>query len=196
MSAPFVDRFDREELGKDWRKTSVGWRLEEGMLCGQGARNHPVWLRQRLPVNAQVRFEAVSYSSDGDIKAEFWGDGRSAAAGVSYDDATSYLTIFGGWKNRYHVLARIDEHAKDRPQIEIGSATDELRERPVEMGRKYRFKVERRDSKTVTWWVDDVEMLKYPDDKPLMGPGHEYFGFNNWQVRVCFDNLEVTPLGT
>jgi hypothetical protein len=166
------------------------------MLCGQGARNHPVWLNRRLPTNARVRFEATSLAPEGDIKAEYWGDGRSAAAGVSYDDATSYLTIFGGWKNRFHVLARIDEHAPDRPEIKVGGAPSELRARPVEMGRKYSFKVERRDSKTVTWWVDDIEMLKYSDEDPLQGPGHEYFGFNNWEVRVCFDNLEVTPLGT
>ena len=36
----------------------------------------------------------------------------SAASGVSYNDATSYLTIFGGWKNTLHVLARINRKAR------------------------------------------------------------------------------------
>jgi hypothetical protein len=60
--------------------------------------------------------------------------------------------------------------------------------------RAYQFEVERRDGRTVRWRVDGVELLTYPDPQPLRGPGHEHFGFNDWQVRVCFDNLRVTPL--
>jgi hypothetical protein len=29
---------------------------------------------------------------------------------------------------------------------------------------------------------------------PLRGAGHDHFGFNNWQVKVCFDNLKIVPL--
>ena len=54
--------------------------------------------------------------------------------------------------------------------------------------------MERRDGRTLRWRVDDMDILTYPDDEPLTGPGHEHFGFNDWQVRVCFDNLRVTPL--
>jgi hypothetical protein len=123
-----------------------------------------------------------------------FGDGAGSAAGVSYGDATSYLAIFGGWKNRYHVLARLDEHGKDRKLVEVDASGDSPRERPVEKGRTYRFKIERRDGKTLTWSVDDVEMHRFVDRDPLVGPGNDHFGLNNWEVRVCFDNLRITPL--
>ncbi len=194
LTQPFTDNFERTQLGDDWRATSSNWRIEDGRLCGSQARNHPVWLARRLPTNASIQFDAMSSSEDGDLKAEFWGDGSSFASSVSYTDATSYLTIFGGWKNRYHVLARIDEHAKDRLQVKVNPGGDDLRALPVEPNRSYRFKVTRHDGKTIKWLVDDIEMLELEDDKPLRGPGHEHFGFNDWSVKVCFDNLKITPL--
>jgi hypothetical protein len=194
LTAPFHDSFDRALLGKNWRATSSAWTIHDGKLCGRSARNHPVWLAHRLPANARIEFDALSTSADGDLKAEFWGDGRSAATGVSYEDATSYLTIFGGWKNRFHVLARKDEHAKDRKEITVDLEAEELRAQPVVANQSYHFKVERLDGKLLRWLVDDIEMLTYEDDEPLSGPGHEHFGFNDWEVRVCFDNLKITPL--
>jgi hypothetical protein len=194
LTAPFVDRFDGPALGADWAPTTPGWRVESGRLCVDHAKNHPVWLRRRLPKNARIEFDAMSASDDGDLKAEFWGDGKSAADTVSYDDATSYLTIFGGWKNSFHVLARIDEHAPGRPEVRLEDESDDLRTKKVRPNRAYHFKVVRDDGRTVRWSVDDAEILTYPDPQPLAGPGHDHFGFNDWDVRVCFDNLAVTPL--
>lgn len=192
----FVDTFERRNLGPNWRATSGRWQLDNGQLCASGARNHPVWLKRRLPTNVRIEFDATSFSPDGDIKAEYWGDGRSRPSGVSYDDATSYLSIWGGWKNRYHVLARLDEHAKDRRQLVVDPNSTELRRQPVQPERSYRFRVERSDGKTVTWHVNGEKILEYADPKPLFGAGHEHFGYNNWDARVCFDNLTVTPLGS
>lgn len=194
LTSPFVDDFERSNLGPDWLATSSAWRIQDGRLCVRNARNHPAWLKRRLPVNARIEFEAESRSSDGDIKAEFWGDGQSAAEGVSYEKATSYITIFGGWRNRYHVLARINEHAPDRPEIVVDGESSDIRAQPVEPDRTYHFKVERNDGKTVRWFVDDIELLTHTDPQPLAGAGHEHFAFNNWQVPVCFDNLKITPL--
>lgn len=194
LSKPFLDDFSRDELGDDWRATSERWRIDDGRLCVNDARNHPLWLRRRVPTNARIEFTATSYSSDGDIKVELWGDGRSAATGTSYNDATGYLAIFGGWKNQFHVLARLDEHATDRPEIELNARGSDLRARPVEQGVEYAFKIERADGKTLRWLVDDIELFNFQDKSPLVGEGHEYFGFNNWQVKVCFDNLKIVPL--
>jgi hypothetical protein len=58
----------------------------------------------------------------------------------------------------------------------------------------YHFKIERSDGKTVRYAVDDTEILSLVDKSPLSGPGHDHFGFNDWQVPVCFDNLSITPL--
>ena len=117
IKSAFVDSFDRLELGPDWNLTSPVWKIVGGQLCGEGARNHPAWLTRRLPTNARIEFETLSRSPDGDLKVELWGDGKSFAKATSYSDATSYIAIFGGWHNQFHVLARIDEHAKDRPEI-------------------------------------------------------------------------------
>jgi hypothetical protein len=194
LTAPFKDDFERQALGDDWRQLSGAWRIKNGRLCGQDAKNRGVWLRRRLPTNGRIEFDAQSESSDGDIKAEAWGDGHSGATKVSYTDATSYLTIFGGWKNQRHVLARIDEHGQDRQAVEVKPTSDDPRERPVEPGQVYRFKIERTDGKTVTWWVNDVLMHELVDPDPLTGEGHDHFGFNDWAVPVCYDNVEVTPL--
>jgi hypothetical protein len=181
--------------GPDWMATAPGiWRIEGGRLCGERAHNHGLWLKRALPTNARVEFDAVSQSQGGDLKAEYWGDGRSFATALSYTNATSYLTIFGGWNNKYHVLARINEHGADRKEITVDPNSDDPREKPVVAGQIYRFKVERADGKTIKWWVDGNEMLSWTDSTPLMGPGHDHFGFNDWEVKVCFDNVKVVPL--
>jgi hypothetical protein len=219
MKAPFEDNFDHPdrpsglavggpeagpvpapdgselEPSADWVATSPGiWHIENGRLCGQNARNHGIWLKKTLPVNARIEFDAVSQSADGDLKAEYWGDGRSFATALSYTNATSYLTIFGGWHNTFHVLARINEHATDRKEIKIDKDSDDPREKPVMAAQLYHFKVERTDGKTVHWSIDGNEMLSYPDPLPLTGIGHDHFGFNDWEVKVCFDNVRVAPL--
>ena len=193
ISGVLEDTFDRTPLGDLWRPLSTVWRIEAGQLCGIGARNHGVWLARRLPTNARIEFDARSDSPDGDLKAELWGDGHSGAKGATYDHATSYLAIFGGWQNRLHVLARLNEHGDDRLALDT-QAGDDARRRPVERGQVYHFKIERADGKTVSWWVDDVLIHQLVDDEPLTGPGHDHFGFNDWQAHVCFDNVKITAL--
>jgi hypothetical protein len=194
LSEPFRDDFDRADLGQDWYATSSVWRITDGRLCGQGARNHPVWLKKRLPVNARIEFDATSASPDGDIKVEAWGDGRSYASGTTYDDATSYLFILGGWKNRFNVLARMNEHAQDRQQVRLLPDSEDPRTRQIVEGRSYHVEIERADGQTVTFTVDETPIHELSDPAPLKGAGHEHFGFNNWDVPVCFDALQVTPL--
>lgn len=182
-------------LGPDWTTSKPGaWRIEKGKLCGQGARNRGIWLDRVLPVNAVVEFDALSESADGDLKAELWGDGRSHATSISYTNATSYLTILGGWKNTIHALARLDEHGRDRKELRVDKDSDDQRLHPVAAYQVYRFKVERSDGKTIRWWVNGLEMVSFPDPQPLVGKGHDHLGFNDWDVKVCFDNVKVTPL--
>ena len=183
------------EVIPDWTTSSpASWHVEGGKLCGEHAANHGIWLKRVLPVNARIEFDAISHSPEGDLKAEYWGDGHSHATARSYTNATSYLTIFGGWHNQFHVLARLDEHGNDRKEIKVDPASDDPREKPVTAGQSYHFKVERTDGKTMRWWVDGNEMLTWNDSAPLSGAGHDHFGFNDWEVKVCFDNVKVMPL--
>jgi len=184
-----------DDLGPNWRQAQTNaWHIENGRLCGQMAHNHGVWLNRILPINARVEFEAIAENPDGDLKAEIWGDGQSHATSVTYNNATSYLTILGGWKNKFHVLARINEHAPDRREIKVDKDSDDPKEHPVAVAQIYRFKIERNDGHTVRWAVNGLDMLSYDDPSPLAGMGHDHFGFNDWEVKVCFDNVKVTPL--
>lgn len=184
------------DLGPNWNQVNTTlWHIENGKMCVAGAKNHGVWLNKVLPVNARIEFDASTDSADGDFKAEVWGDGQSAATSVSYTNATSYLAIVGGWKNTFHVLARINEHGADRQEIKIDKTSDDMKEKPVASGQTYHIKVERADGKTVRMYVDGVEYLAYTDPTPLVGAGHDHFGFNAyWDHKVCYDNVRVTPI--
>lgn len=194
ITAPFEDTFTREELGADWSARSPVWKIVRGRLCGRGGRNKGVWLNRRLPSNARIEFDAFAESSEGDIKAELWGDGASSATTTSYTNATSYLAILGGWKNTKHVLARLNEHGDDRLEIDIDPQSDDERMRPVAPSQPYHFKVERADGKTVEWSVNGTVFFTLSDRDPLTGPGHEHLAFNDWDAPVCFDNVRVMPL--
>lgn len=184
LTSVFRDDFERTSLGSNWYPTSPSaWSIQDGHVRVAGARNHPLWLRRRLPRDVRVEFDAWSTSNVGDIKCEIFGDGRSYATEDSYT-ATSYVLIFGGWFNRFNVIARMDEHAPDRRQ---------RTEPHVVPHRRYHWTIERRGGR-LTWAVDNEPMLEWDDPRPLTGPGHEYFAFNNWMVELGFDNLVITPL--
>ncbi|MBK8943405.1 MAG: hypothetical protein IPM79_38840 [Polyangiaceae bacterium] len=190
----FEDDFEREELGPDYTALSDAWLLEGGWLCAQNAKNQGVWLDRRLPRNVRVEFDAMSLSEDGDIKVELFGDGSSGASGVSYDDATGYVAIFGGWKNSLHVLARLDEHGDSRRARAVEPDSDDPATQAVVSGQVYRFKFERKHGNMLVMSVNGSKVLEYADPEPLAGLGHEHFGFNDWTAAVCFDNLVIEPL--
>jgi hypothetical protein len=179
----FSDDFARSDLGPDWNNTGGPYSIKDGALVVAGAKNKPLWLKRALPRDARIEFDARSDSPEGDIKVEVYGDGKSFAETTSYT-ATSYVIIFGGWNNRLNVIARMNEHGDDRV---VGPKF------PVEPGRTYHFKIERRGD-TLRAFVDDRELGTLKDPAPLEGPGHDHFGFNNWGSRLTFDNVKVTAL--
>lgn len=194
LEVPFEDTFNRVELGPDWNALSPRWRIEGGRLCVRGAKNRGIWLRRRLPDNARIEFDAYAEAPEGDLKVELWGDGASGATGASYTDATSYVVILGGWRNTKHVLARLDEHGDDRLELDVDRESDDPRARPVEVGQPYRFTIERKDGRALEVAVNGKTYFVLTDEDPLSGPGHEHFGFNDWDAPACFDNLKITPL--
>lgn len=182
-SSGFNDDFERNDLGKNWNNTGGPYEIVNGKLHVKGARNKPLWLRRTLPKQVRIEVDVRSDSREGDIKLELFGDGKSKAETVSYT-ATGYVIIFGGWNNSLNVLARMDEHAKDRV---VGP------EFKVVPGHTYRLKVERQGN-TITAWADDHQLYKMVDPDPLYGRGHDHFAFNNWDSDLWFDNLQITPL--
>jgi hypothetical protein len=183
----FSDSFDRTTLGPDWNATDpAAVRVDEGALIIEGGHNHPVWLRRPLPENAVIELDAWSDSPDGDLKVEAWGDGASAHEGdlhAAYR-ATGYVFVMGGWRNTKSVIARQEEHGHD------GAERSDVHVVP---GRHYHWRIERRGGR-LQWDVDNAPFLTLEDPDPLVGAGQAYFAFSDWETRVHFDNLRVTPL--
>ncbi len=176
----FEDKFERRELGNDWFDTGGGYSIVNGELRAQGARNKPLWLKKKLPQNARVEFTARSMSDAVDIKVELFGDGKSQATEASYT-ATSYVVILGGWQNTRSIIARMNEHGRDR----------KVRTDPKGIkGKNYRFSIVRKGDR-LTWFLDSASFLEMNDPEPLNGPGHEFFSINNWESEVYFDNFAV-----
>jgi hypothetical protein len=186
ITSTWYDGFERDEIGLDYRATGDGYRIRDGQLSAKGAYNHPLWLRKKLPRDVRIELDAWSTEPRGDIKVEVFGDG------VSYDPdrgaymATGYVLVFGGWHNSMSIIARKDEHAKDIVQ---------RRDVKVVPGKHYHWKIERKGN-VLRWYIDDMTkpFLELNDPQPLEGPGHEYFGFNNWETDTWFDNVVITPL--
>jgi hypothetical protein len=177
------DDFERAEVGPAWINTGGPYRIENGELRVQGARNSPLWLAEPLPPDVEVTFTARSLSPSGDIKFELFGDGRSKAHQASYV-ATGYVLIFGGWHNRRSMIARQDEH---------GPAVVARSDVKVEPGRTYRMRVLRRGD-LLQWFIDGELFLAYRDPAPLFGPDNRHFAFNNWESELVFDDLVIRPV--
>lgn len=186
ITAPFGDDFERAALGPDYHATADVYRIVGGQLTVQGAYNHPLWLRRRLPRDASIEVDVKSMSPAGDIKVEAWGDGSSHATNKGQYTSTGYVFVMGGWNNARSILAKGNEHGSEVK----GRALPK-----VELGRTYHWKIVRKGAR-IDWYVDDMTtpFLSLDDPAPLEGAGHEFFGFNNWESELWFDNLKISPL--
>lgn len=168
----FEDDFEREALGERWQDRSGHWRIRDGRLTVQGDRNEGVWLDFSLPERVRIEFDARATSDEGDLKCEVFASEPRHQAG--------YIVILGGWHNTVSVIARLDEHGEDRLESPARA----------EKGRLHRFTLVR-VSDTLRWYLDGTLVLEYHDEDPLRG---RYFGFNDWNAPVEFDNLKIYQL--
>ena len=177
-SVPFADDFERTEVGENygWFYDAEGPRIRDGWLCLGAVKNNPVWLKVPLPRDVRITFLARSEGRQGDIKFEVFGNGR--------DHESGYVVILGGWNNTISVLARLDEHGRDRK---------ERRDLKIVPGRTYRIRLERRSGR-IDVYVNGQSIFSWDDPDPLEGPGHDRFGFSAWETPLCFDDLRIEPL--
>lgn len=210
-TVPFSDTFDDPlTVQKNYFSTGGHWRTVGGTLLSPGVKNNPLWLKAKLPQNVAVEFDARSASPEGDIKVEIFGDGT--------DHASGYVLVHGGWNNSLSIIARLDEHGAPLHQLkqeslrvaaekklssaelkDTGVFTKHTRMRveanpyPVQIGRTYRWRIERRGS-VLTWSIDGQQFMQFDDPFPLTGEGHDRFGFSSWEAQLYFDNLKVEAL--
>lgn len=151
--------------------------LRDGAVHSPRARNKCLWLNKPIPADTLLSLEAWSRSTRGDIKFTVFGDG--------VEHETGYTLIMGGWFNQISIIARMDEHGRDRKERRDPRA--------VTPGRKYRFEMRRLGGR-IEWYVDGRLYLTYDDAAPLRGPGHDRFAFCNWESPLYFDNLKVYAL--
>ena len=176
----FSDAFDREQLGEDWTSARADWRIEGGMLHSTLTDNAGVWLNTPLPAG-RVRVEFSARSDELPDGQPFPGDVKCEIFASAVEHQSGYVIINGGWQNRLDVIARLDEHGKDRGEQSAAV---------VEPGRSYRWAIVR-DAETLTFFRDQALVMTYRDPEPLTG---RYFGFNNWRTNVWFDDLAVYGL--
>ena len=186
ITAAWSDNFDRADIGGDYHATSEAYRIVDNHLVVANAYNHPLWLRKKLPRDASIEFDVWSNSPAGDIKVEAWGDGSHHARDKGAYTSSGYVFIMGGWNNSKNLFAKGNEHGKD---------IAERRDPKVQLGKKYHWKIVRKGNQ-IDWYVDDMTtpFLSFDDPAPYEGNGHAYFGFNDWESELHFDNLTITPL--
>jgi hypothetical protein len=216
ISQPFVDSFDRAELGVGWLDTSHGqFQVREGKLNVQGGLNRPLWLRKRLPRDLVVELDVMSKSDAGDIKVELFGDGESFDPDQGTYYPTGYVFVFGGWNNELSIIGKLGEHddgvkasrphkrppAPD-PVVLAGPGSSEpaaaQAQKPAGLdvgvvpGRTYHWVISRKGGQ-IDWKIDGETFLSWSDPAPLYGDDKSFLGFNNWQADVYFDNLSIRP---
>ena len=114
-AVPYQDSFDRATLGDAFWSNGGLWRIVDGQVYSPGVGNNPLWLKARLPADVRVEFDVRSEGTDGDVKWEMFGDGRT--------HSTGYVFLFGGWHNRESRICKLDEHALTPEELRVQLAS-------------------------------------------------------------------------
>ena len=175
VEVPYEDDFNRERLGDMWLPTGGHWVIDKGEVFTTGANNAPLFLKARLPNDVVIEVDILSKTPTVDAKIELMTDGRTHQSG--------YIFILGGWSNKMSVIARLDEHGRDRV---VKSPTG------VVGRRRYHWRIEKKGG-DIKWFIDGKLYMSYSDGHPLQGPGHDRLALSNWQNELRYDNLKIWP---
>jgi len=176
----FEETFSGTGFSKSWNIIQGGdWSIVDGWAHSKKARNKGLWLAGfQLPDRVRIEFDIRSEPRG---KKRFEGDTKCEVFATEPAHEKGYILVNGGWNNQLDIIARLDEHGKDRK---------ERAARPVEASKTYRWAVVRTDD-TLYWFRDGALFMFYQDAQPVKG---KYFGFNNWEAHLYVDNLKVFQL--
>ncbi len=196
LTAVYENNFESPDLPAEvWNSTSYGaYVVKSGRVCTSKPKNHPLWLRRKLPTNVRVEFDATPLTNNADVKAELFGDGcMFDVEGKDYL-STGYVGVLGAHNNTEHWLARLYEHGSDLKKTVLDPASPTIDKARLAANTSYHVEMSRTDGRTLTLVVNAQLVHTFEDGQPLQGAGHDHFAFNGWEAAVCFDNLKVTPL--
>jgi hypothetical protein len=210
VALPFFDDFTNTGTVAAHYHSLGGFpRALNGELLSPGTKNHPLWLKAKLPDNVRVEFDAHAPSQEGEIRVELFGDGIEHLSG--------YELVYGAWSavgvagRLPATLVRLDENAptlqrwQEKARAAGASSLTAAGFRPksgvraegppvsIEPGHVYRMRFERRGD-TLRWWVDGQRLVEFRDPYPLHGPWHDRVGLSSLEGDVYYDNFRVTPL--
>jgi hypothetical protein len=176
----FTEDFPGSALGEHWIVNGGDWTVSEGRLRGKVAKNAGVWLKVPIP-DGPVRISWTAVSAPKNDGKPFRGDLKIELFASEPKHQTGYVLINGGWENKLDVIARLDEHGKDRLQVE---ATKVL------PNKDHRYVVVR-EGEQLHYFRDGKLLATYDDPSPLTG---KFLGLNNWTTHVAYDDLEIAKL--
>lgn len=176
----FEETFAADKISDKWTIDAGGdWRVVDGWVHSRRARNKGLWLTGlQLPDKVRVEFDVRSEPRG---EQRFEGDTKCEVFATEPAHEKGYILVNGGWNNALDIIARLDEHGKDRK---------ERPSRAVEASKVYRWAIVR-VSDTVYWFRDGGLFMYYQDANPVPG---RYFAFNNWEAHLYFDNLRIYAL--
>ncbi len=217
LPLPYSDDYsDRETVQRNYNSTGGHWRVVNGELLSPGVKNNPLWLKAKLPRDVAVEFDVRSESQEGDIKVEIFGDGSDHASGYvlihgGWNNSISVIARLNEHGEAYPQLqARAMRFAREQRRPDADALTPQLLRDtgvfkpdtgmrveaspyPVQIGRKYHWRIERRGS-LMRWLIDGKPFMEFDDPFPLEGAGHDRLGFSSWEAQLYFDNLKVEAL--
>lgn len=222
-TVPFVDSFDRADVGPNYWSTGGDWRVENGELHEPGVRGNPLWVQAALPDDVAIDFRVRATNNEGELEWELFGDGLNHGSG--------YTFVFGGFRNQVTALAKFDEQhspvfdprlvgmqgpPNDPDQnavanrklgelyanhtFDAGSAWRVQRtDVRVQGGVPYQVHIERRGG-DIKWYINSQLVMDVVDPMPLKGKGHDRFGLSGAigvggnEGDAFYDDLSIQPL--
>ncbi|NVJ27734.1 hypothetical protein HUW62_41640 [Myxococcus sp. AM011] len=216
-TVPYTQDFtDPGVVKRDFFSTGGYWRVIQGELLAPGVKNNPLWLQAPLPDDVAIEFDVRSELPEGDIRVEVFGNGVDPSSGyiLVQGGFNNSLSVLGrldmGAPNIDSLKRRAarkagaqGEKVDDGAKIEAADIATvfkddtrvrvEARGTPVQAGRTYHWRIERRGS-LLRWSIDGEPFLEFDDPRPLKGQGNDRLGLSGFESQIFYDNLRVdTP---